>query len=224
MYRLRSAVAVRAGRTSASRSYSTVIEEKVDWSARRSRYRAQASPSERQIAGSGGGRESNPPASSRRHTGFYLWLDATFHKIREGGRVISAATVVAVGGLRGRPPQRARGGHRLERGSQLLGGVPSAPPPGTEGGTCFLTRDRRDTQPTSSSSRRGQGRHSRDHVVAGVYRPPVFVKVPLSFVSPPHTMSSVPVHTPPVLPRALGPPTSSVAIHVSVLGVYCPPV
>jgi putative transposase len=27
----------------------------------------------------------------------YLWLDATFHKIREGGRVISVATVVAVG-------------------------------------------------------------------------------------------------------------------------------
>ena len=27
----------------------------------------------------------------------YVWLDATFHKIREGGRVISVATVVAVG-------------------------------------------------------------------------------------------------------------------------------
>ena len=27
----------------------------------------------------------------------YLWLDATFHKIREGGRVVSVATVVAVG-------------------------------------------------------------------------------------------------------------------------------
>jgi putative transposase len=27
----------------------------------------------------------------------YLWLDATFHKIKEGGRVISVATVVAVG-------------------------------------------------------------------------------------------------------------------------------
>src|SRR6266542_2733282 len=36
------------------------------------------------------------------HRGFegsypYLWLDATFHKMREGGRVISVATVVAVG-------------------------------------------------------------------------------------------------------------------------------
>lgn len=27
----------------------------------------------------------------------YLWLDATFHKVREDGRVVSAATVVAVG-------------------------------------------------------------------------------------------------------------------------------
>jgi putative transposase len=27
----------------------------------------------------------------------YVWLDATFHKVREGGRVISMATVVAVG-------------------------------------------------------------------------------------------------------------------------------
>src|SRR3989442_8889317 len=27
----------------------------------------------------------------------YVWLDATFHKVREGGRVVSMATVVAVG-------------------------------------------------------------------------------------------------------------------------------
>lgn len=27
----------------------------------------------------------------------YVWLDATFHKIREGGRVVSTATVVAIG-------------------------------------------------------------------------------------------------------------------------------
>ena len=27
----------------------------------------------------------------------YLWLDATFHKVREGGRVVPMATVVAVG-------------------------------------------------------------------------------------------------------------------------------
>jgi putative transposase len=27
----------------------------------------------------------------------YVWLDATFHKIREGGRVVSVATVVAIG-------------------------------------------------------------------------------------------------------------------------------
>ena len=27
----------------------------------------------------------------------YVWLDATFHKVREGGRVVSLATVVAVG-------------------------------------------------------------------------------------------------------------------------------
>ena len=27
----------------------------------------------------------------------YLWLDATFHKVREAGRVISVATVVAIG-------------------------------------------------------------------------------------------------------------------------------
>lgn len=43
----------------------------------------------------------------------YLWLDATFHKIRESGRVISVATVVAVGveaGHRSVPG----GGHRPE--------------------------------------------------------------------------------------------------------------
>src|SRR5439155_23348031 len=27
----------------------------------------------------------------------YVWLDATYHKVREGGRVVSLATVVAVG-------------------------------------------------------------------------------------------------------------------------------
>jgi transposase-like protein len=27
----------------------------------------------------------------------YLWLDALFHKVREGGRVVSLATVVATG-------------------------------------------------------------------------------------------------------------------------------
>jgi putative transposase len=27
----------------------------------------------------------------------YVWLDATFHKVREAGRVISIATVVAIG-------------------------------------------------------------------------------------------------------------------------------
>jgi hypothetical protein len=43
MYRLRSAVAVCAGRTFASSSSSTVTEENVDWSTRRSRYRAHAS-------------------------------------------------------------------------------------------------------------------------------------------------------------------------------------
>src|SRR4029450_8905256 len=29
--------------------------------------------------------------------GPYLWLDATFHKVREAGRVVSVATVVAIG-------------------------------------------------------------------------------------------------------------------------------
>jgi hypothetical protein len=43
MYRLRTAVAVRVGRTPASRSSSTVMDENVDWSASRSRYRLQAS-------------------------------------------------------------------------------------------------------------------------------------------------------------------------------------
>jgi putative transposase len=27
----------------------------------------------------------------------YVWLDATFHKVREVGRVVSVATVVAIG-------------------------------------------------------------------------------------------------------------------------------
>jgi len=27
----------------------------------------------------------------------YVWLDATFHKVREAGRVVSVATVVAIG-------------------------------------------------------------------------------------------------------------------------------
>ena len=49
----------------------------------------------------------------------YLWVDATYHKVRVDGRVISQATVVAVGvTTRGRPPgarhrRRAVGGPRL---------------------------------------------------------------------------------------------------------------
>lgn len=36
----------------------------------------------------------------------YIWLDATFHMVREVGRVISVATVVAVGVTK--PPGSAR--------------------------------------------------------------------------------------------------------------------
>jgi len=55
-------------------------------------------------------------------------------------------------------------------------------------------------------------------LASGVYCPPVFVKVPLALVSPPHTISSVPVHAPEVLSRAFGVPMSSAATH------DCPPV
>jgi hypothetical protein len=59
-----------------------------------------------------------------------------------------------------------------------------------------------------------RGPPKRSQPVMGWYLPPVFVYVPLSSVNPPHTMNSVPVHTPASLPRALGAPGSVVATQV----------
>ncbi len=59
----------------------------------------------------------------------YVWLDATFVKVRQHGRVVSMAVVLAIGGRhRGAQHRRAGGagaGRRAERGRRLLAPVPA---------------------------------------------------------------------------------------------------
>ncbi len=55
----------------------------------------------------------------------YLWLDATFHKVREAGRVISVATVVAIG-VTDQGERTVLGARdRAERGPPVLDVVPA---------------------------------------------------------------------------------------------------
>ena len=51
----------------------------------------------------------------------YVWIDATYVKVRRNHRIVSVAVIMAVGGQRGRPAREVlRHGHRAFRGRNLL--------------------------------------------------------------------------------------------------------
>ncbi len=57
----------------------------------------------------------------------YLWLDATYLKVREGGRIVSVAAIVAVA-VNDLWPARDRGAaHRPLGGRDVLVGLPQEP-------------------------------------------------------------------------------------------------
>ncbi len=60
--------------------------------------------------------------------------------------------------------------------------------------------------------------------VLGLYLPPVFVVEGGFSICPPHTIISLPVQTAVVSYRALGALVVLVAVQLSVLGLYLPPV
>src|SRR5262245_5063162 len=60
-------------------------------------------------------------------------------------------------------------------------------------------------------------------LVAGLYRAPVLTAGPVPLGSPPHTTSSVPVHTAATPERAPGPLRIEMAVQVSVAGLYRAP-
>ena len=55
----------------------------------------------------------------------YLWLDATYLKVREGGRIVSVAVIVAVAVDHRGPARDRRAAHRSERGGDLLDRLPA---------------------------------------------------------------------------------------------------
>ena len=55
----------------------------------------------------------------------YLWLDATYVKVRQTGRIVSVAVTVAVGRQRPRPPRGPGRGDRRVGGRDLLDRVPA---------------------------------------------------------------------------------------------------
>ena len=55
----------------------------------------------------------------------YVWLDGTFVKVRDNGRVVSQAIVIAIGGDRQRRTRSAGHGRRAERERRVLAGVPA---------------------------------------------------------------------------------------------------
>ena len=57
----------------------------------------------------------------------YVWLDATFVKVRDGGRVVSMAVVIAIGVNGDGAAGGAGAGCRAERGRGLLAPVPARP-------------------------------------------------------------------------------------------------
>jgi transposase-like protein len=57
----------------------------------------------------------------------YLWLDALVHKVREGGRTVSVAAVVAIGVNADGQPRGARNRRHHRRGRRRLGGVSEKP-------------------------------------------------------------------------------------------------
>lgn len=61
----------------------------------------------------------------------YLWLDATYLKVRAGGRIVSVAAIIAVA-VNSRPARDHRPAHRPPRGGGLnarLAVTPQAPWP-----------------------------------------------------------------------------------------------
>ena len=59
----------------------------------------------------------------------YLWLDATYVKVRQDGRIVSVAAIIAVGVNSRRPARGARHGCRCQRGRDLLDRLPAQPRP-----------------------------------------------------------------------------------------------
>ena len=55
----------------------------------------------------------------------YLWIDATYVKVREGGRIVSVAAIIAVAVNTRGPARSARHGDRPSRGGAVLDGVPA---------------------------------------------------------------------------------------------------
>ena len=55
----------------------------------------------------------------------YLWLDATYLKVREGGRIVSVAAIIAVAVRHRRHGARSSAWHRPVRGRDLLGRLPA---------------------------------------------------------------------------------------------------
>ena len=55
----------------------------------------------------------------------YLWIDATYVKVRQAGRIVSVAVIVAVGVNSRRPARGARHGHRPIGGRDLLDRLPA---------------------------------------------------------------------------------------------------
>ena len=55
----------------------------------------------------------------------YLWLDATYVKVREAGRIVPVAVTIAVGVNARRPPRGPRHGGRRLRGGDVLAGLPA---------------------------------------------------------------------------------------------------
>src|SRR6202522_2425092 len=57
----------------------------------------------------------------------YLWLDATYLKVREGGRIVSVAAIIAVANQHRRTARDRRARHWPVASRDLLGGLPEAP-------------------------------------------------------------------------------------------------
>jgi putative transposase len=53
----------------------------------------------------------------------YLWIDATYVKVRQSGRIVSVAIIVPVGVKQWWPSRSARHGYRTLRGGDVLDGV-----------------------------------------------------------------------------------------------------
>ncbi len=55
----------------------------------------------------------------------YLWLDATYVRVRQAGRIVCVAATIAVGVKQRRPARGARHGDRRQRGGDVLDRFPA---------------------------------------------------------------------------------------------------